>query len=523
MPACSPERPNPLPDCSPKEPGETIDDGLRDALRRHAGRTALIDASGAWTYDALGETVDRLSQALAAHGVGPGDRIVIVTENSRSSVASFFAAIRLGAWPVLLNPRLAAPEIDGIIAHSGAALVVFNPEFSAAAQSHAVRRGAAFGALTGYAQFGVERRVGSLDEPTEPGVAALVYTSGSTGRPKGVMLTHTGLLFVARSANRIRALAPEDRMLGLLPISHIVGLCVVILGSLLAGASIRLMARFNPGETLALLQTGEISVLLGTPAMYGMLAEYCGRKGTPVLRAPGLRIISASGAPLDAGLKSRVETLFGLPLHNGYGITECSPTIAQVRPGAEPGDCSVGPPLPGLDIRLVDPDGGTGDGDAGELWVRGPNVMRGYFRDAEATRAVLTPDGWYRTGDLARLDNGNLHIIGRAKDLIIRFGFNVYPAEIEAAIDTHPGVLHSAVLGQPGDGGSEDIVAFVAVRPGFSVSESDLQEHLGARLAPYKQPSQIRLSEALPLTPSGKVAKRELAAQITGQQFPATT
>ena len=209
-----------------------------------------------------------------------------------------------------------------------------------------------------------------------------------------------------------------------------------------------------------------------------------------------------------------MEALFGLPLHNGYGVTECSPTIAQTRVEAPRSDTSIGPVFPGVEVKLVGPDGKrVAEDEVGELWVRGPNVMKGYYRAPEETAAAIDADGWFNTRDLARLEDGNLFIVGRTKELIVRFGLNVYPAEVEAVLNTHPAVVRSAVIGRSVAGveGDEEVVAFVQLLPDSPHTTTELAEHAARHLAPYKRPSRILVTPVLPLTPTGKVVKAELA------------
>jgi acyl-CoA synthetase (AMP-forming)/AMP-acid ligase II len=209
-------------------------------------------------------------------------------------------------------------------------------------------------------------------------------------------------------------------------------------------------------------------------------------------------------------VKAATERLFGMPLGHGYGVTEAAPTIAQTLPNAYRNDLSVGPPLPGIETRLVPaPDLSGANGEVSELWVRGPNVMRGYYRAPAETAAVIDAEGWLNTGDLARLVDGDIFLLGRSRELIIRFGFNVHPSEVEAALNAHPAVLHSAVLGRPADG-DEEIVAFVQTSPGMSVTAEALMLHAGERLASYKLPSQIVFVAAMPMALNGKILKHEL-------------
>ena len=206
-----------------------------------------------------------------------------------------------------------------------------------------------------------------------------------------------------------------------------------------------------------------------------------------------------------------MEALFGLPLHHGYGITECSPNIAQVRVDAPPrSDNSVGPMFPGVEARLVGPDGEPVPvGEVGELWVRGPNIMNGYYRAPEETASAIDAEGWFNTRDLARFEGENLFIVGRTKDVIIRLGFNVYPAEVEAVLNAHPAVAQSAVIGRTTKE-DEEILAFVQPSPGSHLTEVDLAEYTAKHLAAYKRPSRILLISTMPMTPSGKIAKSDL-------------
>jgi long-chain acyl-CoA synthetase len=252
--------------------------------------------------------------------------------------------------------------------------------------------------------------------------------------------------------------------------------------------------------------------------MFSLLLQYTRMKGITTRKFPALRIISSSGAPLHAAVKADVEKLFGLPLHNGYGVTECSPNIAQATVDKPRTDTAVGRILPGVEVRFIGPDGQpVPDGEVGELRVRGPNVMKGYYRAPEETAAAIDAEGWFNTRDLARLDrDGYLFIVGRTKELIVRFGFNVYPAEVEAVLNNHPQVVRSAVIGRAVEGvdGGEEVVAFVQADPGSPLTASQMADHAAQHLAPYKRPTQILLVREMPLTPTGKVMKEELAKRL---------
>jgi len=480
------------------------------------GRPALTDGSGTWCYGELPDVADRARHWLIENGVRPGDRVMIVADNCRALVASLLACASLDAWFVIVNARLSDREIDQIRDHCRPRRILYTTGVSARARAHAKRHGATAAAIEPMGAMAA----GPLDPtaPTEPvsddpgkRIAAVIYTTGTSGRPKGVMLTHRNLLFVAKISGALRSLGHEDRVYGLLPVSHILGLSVVLLGSLYYGAALHLAARFDPAVILTAIQHEKLSFILGTPAMYTLLAEYAGLKGLEPLCGHGLRVIAAAGAPLDPATKAAAERLFGIPLHNGYGITECSPTISQTRLDRPRRDCSVGPIWPGVEVRLVDGSGSAvAAGEVGELRVRGPNLMAGYYRAPDETAAAIDRDGWFRTGDLARFEDDHLFIVGRAKELIIRHGFNVYPAEVELVLNAHPGVTQSAVIGRLRNG-LEDIIAFVQLRPGAATTAADIADHAARELTPYKRPTQIVLLPKLPAAANGKILKSELA------------
>jgi len=495
-----------------------ISDVLKPWVERSPDRPALVETEGAWTYRELACAIAESETWFRDLGVRPGDRVMVVCENCRAFVAILLALAALDAWPVLVNARLSAREVDQIRDHCGARRLIYTTSVSPHANAHAKRDGAIIEEVATLGVIGVS----PLNEKTEPElmetdpadrIAALIYTSGTTGLPKGVMLTHRNLLFVAAVSSKIRALTPDDRIYGILPMSHAVGLSVVLLGALISGATLYLSPRFDPVAALEGFERDRFTVVLGVPAMFALLLEYANSKGIHTLKFPALRIISSSGAPLDPALKASVEKLFGLPLHNGYGVTECSPNIAQANIEKPRKDTSVGQILPGVEVKLVGLDRkAVADGEVGELWVRGPNVMKGYYRAPDETASAIDAEGWFNTRDLARLEDGNLFIVGRTKELIVRFGFNVYPGEVEAVLNAHPAVVRSAVIGRPVEGveGDEEVVAFVQVLPRSALSSAELAEYAATYLAPYKRPSQIVLVPAMPMTPTGKIAKDEL-------------
>jgi acyl-CoA synthetase (AMP-forming)/AMP-acid ligase II len=493
-----------------------ISDAFRPWAERTPDQPALVEAAGTWTYGQLATVVSESGAWLRSSGVRPGDRVVIVCENCRAFAAILFALASLDAWPVLVNAHLAPREVDQIRDHCGARLVLYTTSVSPRATDHAKRHGAVIEPVGDLGAIGI----GPLIEHVEPepietnkaqNVGALIYTSGTTGLPKGVMLSHQNLLFLASGSAKIRSLTPQDRLYGVLPMSHAVGLSVVLLGTLLSGATLYLVPRFDPMAAPGALVKDRVTILLGVPAMFGQLLQYAKLRGFKTLNCPNLRIISSSGAPLQPAIKSAVESLFGLVLHNGYGITECSPTVAQTRVDEPRRDTSVGRAFPGVELKIVGTDGQpVAEGDVGELRVRGPNIMKGYYRAPQETADAIDSEGWFNSRDLVRMENGNLFVVGRTKELIVHLGLNVYPAEIEAVLNAHPAVLRSAVIGRSIQG-DEEIVAFIQLAPEASLTTNELAEYAASRLASYKRPSKILFIPEMPLTPTGKVVKGELA------------
>lgn len=501
---------------------ETLIEALLWHIRSHPQRTHvhLLDDDAGQQRLSYGELLSQ-SQAFAAgfrrQGLEPGQAVAIMLPTGADYFFSFFGVLLAGGIPVPLYPPARITQIEDhfrrharILANARATMLVTFDQVKRvtrllASQVEGLRTIVTPDELQGH---------GTLTEIYSAGadhIAFLQYTSGSTGDPKGVMLTHANLLYGSRASMQIRAMHDRDRVYGVLPFTHIFAFNSAFLAALRAGATLQLATRFEPAAFFTALADG-VSVIPAVPAMYAKLLEFAERNGIETPEIPALRYISAGGAPLDPDWKRRVERFFGISLHNGYGMTESTAGICATRVGDERDDLSAGPAMPEQDVRVVPAPGKTAlDDGVGEIVVKGPNVMLGYYRNAQETARVIDEDGYLHTGDLGRFDeHGYLYVLGRCKELIIRSGFNVYPPEVEAAINEHRDVVHAAVIGRPERDGNETVLAFVERAPGTRVDETALQTFVSGQLAPYKRPARIVVTDALPLSAAGKVLKYRL-------------
>lgn len=475
---------------------------------------AMIDIDNrevTWAaYEALIMEAEAL---LQGQGVAAGERVLIIAENCISVPVLLMAASRLGAWGVPVNARMSAPEIARITAHARPRVILFTSGISQEATDHAEAQGAQpivaeFGALHLLATGITDPEEGAED------VAVLLYTTGTTGDPKGVMLTHENLMFAAKASVSLRGLTPMDRVYGALPLTHVFGVASMLMASAWAGCTVQLAKRFTPAGLYEALRSG-VTVLPAVPQMHALLMAYAADQNIIKLESKTLRYVSSGAAPLDPSWKRRAEAFYGIALQNAYGMTETTAGVSGSRNAIGDPDISVGPPLPGVEIRL---DFNMGkNAEVGEVLTKGPHIMKGYFRNLKATRAAMTEDGFLHTGDLGKIDEqGRLTIVGRAKELIICGGFNVYPPEVEAALNNHPAVVQSAVIGHT-VAGNEQVLAFVQIRS--TVSPEDLRAFVAASLTGYKRPSQIHIVEQLPAAATGKILKHLLVKQFADLIF----
>lgn len=473
---------------------------------------ALKDCNGeVYSWARYAALIDEAERLLRDNNVIQGERVLVVGENCLAIPVLLMACSRIGAWAVPVNARMSLSEIERIDAHAQPVLTFYTSNVSKEAAAHA---GEADRIETG---FGALQMASGISDP-EPAddsadnPAVLLYTTGTTGAPKGVMLTHANLAFAAKVSSELRELGPSDHVYGALPLSHVFGVASVLMASARVGAMVELATRFVPADLFHALRNGA-TVMPAVPQMHALLMACAEAQGLTMLGSETLRYVSSGAAPLDPTWKRKAEDFYGLPLQNGYGMTESTAGICGTKNLIGCPDTSVGPPLPGIEVRL---DFSVGeDAEVGEVLTRGPHVMPGYFRNPLATAAVMTDDGFLRTGDLGKIDEqGCVHIVGRAKELIIRSGFNVYPPEVEAALNDHPEVVQSAVIGQPVEG-DEEVLAFVQPRSANAVSEDELRTYAAERLAGYKRPARIFVVEALPAAATGKILKHQLLSHFS--------
>ena len=490
-----------------------VHDLLLAAARARPDALAIIENDTRHvTWADLAEHAAEAADHLHEAGVGPGDRILLIFENSVEAVAFLFAASLVDASAVVVNARLTKPEIDRTIAHCEPRAVMLSTSVSDNARSHAETLGARD--ITG--SFGQAALLSLPDaQPDEPHddpaqqTAMLLYTSGTTGAPKAAMMTHTNLIAAGRAAADQRDMTAEDVTYLVLPLSHIFG-TVILMAVAYRQSACRLETSFSAERLYDALQQ-DITILPAVPQMHAHLFHYTEANNLPPYSGNRLKYVSSGGAPLDPAWKRKAEAFYGAAMQNGYGLTETGAGVCATKNAIGDPDISVGRAMGQCTLSLdMTAPGATPAEGIGEILIGGPHVMKGYFRDPDQTAQALTADGWFRSGDLGRFDaEGRLHISGRSKELIIRSGFNVYPPEIEATLTDHPDVIMAGVVGRHVEG-NEEVLAFVAIRELGTVTEPELMAFAATRLAPYKRPSRIIVAHDLPAAATGKILKSKL-------------
>jgi malonyl-CoA/methylmalonyl-CoA synthetase len=463
----------------------------------------IIEANGAQlSYSELDSRTGALAARLAELGVVPGDRVAIQAEKSVSGLLLYLATLRAGAVHLPLNPAYTAAEVRYFLQDSEPALFVGDRERGGGARRAETLEALVAGALHSGANL--------EDVPRAPDdLAAILYTSGTTGRSKGAMLTHSNLASNAESLREAWRFTGRDRLLHALPIFHTHGLFVATNVTLLAGGSMIFLPAFDLDEIIRLLP--ESTAMMGVPTFYTRLLS---RPDLTRELVAHVRLFVSGSAPLSAETHRAFEERTGHAILERYGMTETNMNTSNPYDGPRVAG-SVGPPLPGVEIRIADPATGAAlpDGEVGVIEIRGPNVCKGYWRMPNKTAEAFRDDGFFISGDLGLIDEtGYVRIVGREKDLIITGGLNVYPAEVEAAIEAIPGVAECAVIGAPHPDFGEGVMAVVVARPGAELAEAQMLSMVAESLASYKRPKRIFLVEALPRNAMGKVKKNLLQA-----------
>lgn len=501
---------------------------LRDRVRHSPDHPALIVRDEVWTARRLYETARGLAAHLRHAGMQPGDRLAILLPNCAEFTVACFAGHEAGCILVPLNPQLTADELAWQFADAGVRVVIAVSDALSAVRGALDRLEVAVPVVAvGDDPTGAESCVTPWDMACVPGpgmsghdadpedTALILYTSGTTGRPKGVELTHASLLWNARAvAAGFMPDGPRTVALGVLPLFHSFGHTVIQHAVLLAGGTTVLLPRFTPAAAMEAMHRHHVTFLAAVPTMYVSLLRSVEKLGAPV--PVSLRQCISGAAPLPGGIMRAFEDRFGVPVLEGYGLSETSPVASQNRIGRRRKPGSIGIPLDGVDFRLVDDAGRviSEAGVPGEIEIRGPLLMKGYWNQPQATAEVLR-DGWLRTGDIATRDeDGDYFIVDRKKDLIIRGGFNVSPREVEEVLLSHPAVAEAAVVGVPDHRLDEEVVAAVVLGPGAEVSPEALMAHCRGQLAPYKVPRRVQFVPVLPRGPSGKLLRRVIRDQL---------
>ena len=465
----------------------------------------------ALSYAALDGATTHLAGLLAAHGIQRGDRVGIMLPNVPHFPVCYYGALRAGAIVVPMNVLLKRREVAFYLADSGAKLLFAWEGFSEEARAGAAEAGAEYVEVS---PAGFVELVGAADPVTEVAdtadgdTAVILYTSGTTGQPKGAELSNDNLIRNARASAGLFSLGADAIVLGALPLFHTFGQTCGMNATLGGGGTLTLIPRFEPGKALEIIQRDRVNVFQGVPTMYGAMLHHPQRDDYDVST---LVVCASGGSAMPVELMRDFEQAFHCKVLEGYGMSESSPVASFNHPDRERKPGSIGTPIEGVQMRVVDDqDHEVAQGEVGEIVIKGHNVMNRYWKRPDATAETVV-DGWLHTGDLATIDeDGYFFIVDRKKDMIIRGGYNIYPREIEELLYEHPDVREAAVLGVPDDEYGEEVAAAVALKDGAEVTAEQLRDYLKDQVAAYKYPRRVWLVDDLPKGPTGKILKREI-------------
>ncbi len=499
-------------------------DLVREAAGRSPGHHAIESDTRTLTWAELDAEVDNVTAALQARGLARGDRVLIVAPNCWEFVAGYFGILRAGLVAVPLNPTLTEFELGRLaldaepalaLVDSGVAPVLAKaaPELAlvviegGAAGAHSVEPSASGPGAQPYATFVASGQTPSPLETDPESLALLLFTSGTSGRAKGAMLSHRALLANVANVAAVETptVRPDDVVLVVLPLFHVYSLNGTLAAIADQAATAVIVERFDPLGCLEVIREHGITNVPGAPPMFTAWSR------VPQLREAfaSVRMLFTGAAPMPPAVTELIAEVCGLPVFEGYGLTEAAPGVTSTVVGGSAKPGSVGQPFPGVELRLLDESGQLAeDGDPGEISIRGANLFSGYWPDG---RDGPDDEGWFATGDVGYLDHdGDLVLVDRRKELVIVNGFNVYPSEVEEALVEHPDIDEIAVIGIPNEQTGEGVKAYVVARPGSGLEESTVLDFARTRLARFKCPSTVVLVDELPHSATGKVAKGQL-------------
>jgi len=485
---------------------------LTRAARAYGQRPALRLGERELSYAELDDATARAAGWLRELGVGPGDRVGVMLPNVPFFAFAYYGVLRAGGVVVPMNVLLKQREVAFHLGDSQAKLVLAWHQFAEPAQRGADEAGADCVIVAPGEFEQVLARTGPATEVVAregDDTAVILYTSGTTGTPKGAELTHSNLQSNVEVVVRMLSVGTDDVILGALPLFHAFGQTCGLNASISSGACLALVPRFDAGKVLETIERERVTVFEAVPTMYVALLHHPGRERFDVST---LRLCVSGGAALPVEVLRGFEAAFGCVVLEGYGLSETSPVASFSQADRERKPGSIGTPVDGVEMKVVGEDRNeAAPGEVGEIAIRGPNVMKGYWHRPDATAEAIDQDGWFYTGDMARVDEGGyFFIVDRKKDMIIRGGYNIYPREIEEVFYEHPAVLEAAVIGVPHAELGEEVAAAVTLKPNAHATAEELRDYVKGQVAAYKYPRHVWFADELPKGPTGKVLKRDI-------------
>jgi long-chain acyl-CoA synthetase len=484
---------------------------LTESAERSGDRTAIKLDDFEVSYEQLNEASARAAAMLKDKGIEPGDRVGIMLPNIPQFAATYYGTLRAGGVVVPMNPLLKGRETSFYLSDPEAKVLFAFSGFEDAAKQGADEAGAEL-ILVEPGDF--EKKLAQHEpdfdvaDRDEDDTAVILYTSGTTGKPKGAELTHSNLLKNAQVAGTLADVSEEDILLGALPLFHSFGQTCGLNASMAVGATLSMIPRFDPDKALEIIERDSVTIFQGVPTMFTAMLHSDKKDDADV---SCLRVCMSGGSAMPVEVLRGFEEQFGCKVLEGYGLSETSPVASFNHPDRERKPGSIGTPIEGVEMKVVDEQGGEVDqGEVGEIVIKGHNVMKGYWNRPDATEEAIK-DGWFHSGDMGKIDeDGYFSIVDRKKELIIRGGYNVYPREVEEVLYEHPAVLEVAVVGVPDEKMGEEVGAAVVLKQGEDVSEGDLRDYVKNEVAGYKYPRKIWFLDELPKGPTGKILKREI-------------